>query len=247
LWPRTIADPLAEEFPARIAGLGFESFARRGKYMLLGMNDGSTLIVHLRMTGKLLMLPGESEIQPHTHVVMHLDDGSALHYNDPRKFGRIWLVPDHAPVLAKLGPEPLDDDFRPDSFATRLAGRNAPIKALLLDQSVVAGVGNIYADESLFRAGIHPARPGGSLTPEEATQLHEAIREVLVAGILRRGSSLGGSSLQNYLRPGGLPGDFQNEFMVFRRTGEPCLVCGTPIVRIVIAQRSTHFCPHCQS
>jgi formamidopyrimidine-DNA glycosylase len=245
-WPRTIAEPLAEEFPNRIAGLTFDSFDRRGKYMLLGMNDGSTLIVHLRMTGKLLILPGDSERNLHTHVVMELDNGSTLHYNDPRKFGRIWLVPDRTTVLAKLGPEPLTDDFRVDEFAARLAGRSAPVKSLLLDQRLVAGVGNIYADESLFRAGIHPARAGGSLTPDEIARLHIAIREVLEAGIRRRGSTLGGSSLQNYLRPGGLPGDFQNEFFVFRRTGEPCLVCGTPIVRTVIGQRSTHFCPHCQ-
>jgi formamidopyrimidine-DNA glycosylase len=245
-WSRTIAEPLAEEFPDRIAGLGFDSFARRGKYMLLGMSDGSTLIVHLRMTGKLLILPADTEPQLHTHVVMELDNGQALHYNDPRKFGRIWLVPDRMTVLSKLGPEPLNDDFGVDDFVARLAGRNAPIKALLLDQSIVAGVGNIYADESLFHARIHPARPGGSLTAEEITHLHTAVREVLTAGIIRRGSTLGGSSLQNYLRPGGLPGDFQNEFFVFRRTGQPCLVCGTPIERIVIAQRSTHFCPHCQ-
>jgi formamidopyrimidine-DNA glycosylase len=246
-WPRTIADPLAEEFPDRIAGLGFAGFDRRGKYMLLGMSDGSTLIVHLRMTGKLLILPAGTERNLHTHVVMELDNGSALHYNDPRKFGRIWLVPDHTAVLSKLGPEPLSDDFAIEGFAARLAGRSAPIKSLLLDQSVVAGVGNIYADESLFRAGIHPTRPGGSLTPDEIVRLRAAIRDVLQAGITRRGSTLGDSSLQNYLRPGGMPGDFQNEFFVFRRTGEPCLVCGTPIVRIVVGQRSTHFCPHCQT
>jgi formamidopyrimidine-DNA glycosylase len=245
-WPRTIAEPLAEEFPARIAGLGFEHFDRRGKYMLLGMSDGSTLIVHLRMTGKLLILPSESERNSHTHVVMELDNGSALHYNDPRKFGRIWLVPDRAPVLAKLGPEPLSDNFTVESLAARLARRNAPIKSLLLDQSVVAGVGNIYADEALFRAGIHPMRRGSSLTPDEVVRLRAAIRDVLQAGIRRRGSTLGDSTLQNYLRPGGMPGDFQNEFYVFHRTGQPCLVCGTPIVRIVIGQRSTHFCPHCQ-
>jgi formamidopyrimidine-DNA glycosylase len=245
-WSRTIAEPIAEEFPARIAGLGFDTFERRGKYMLLGMNDGSTLIVHLRMTGKLLILPHDSEPQLHTHVVMQLDDERALHYNDPRKFGRIWLVPDRGPVLAKLGPEPLADEFQVDGFAARLTGRSASIKALLLDQALVAGVGNIYADEALFRAGIHPGRPGGSLSLAEVARLHMAVRDVLAAGIARRGSTLGSSNLQNYIRPGGLPGDFQNEFFVFRRTGEPCLVCGTPIVRIVIAQRSTHFCPHCQ-
>ncbi len=246
-WSRTIAEPIAEEFPARIAGLGFATFERRGKYMLLGMNDGSTLIVHLRMTGKLLIQPSDTEPKLHTHVVIDLDNGTSLHYNDPRKFGRIWLVPDRTTVLSKLGPEPLAAEFDVDDFTIRLAARSAPIKALLLDQSLVAGVGNIYADESLFRAGIHPARAGRSLTPDEIMRLHAAIREVLEAGIVRRGSTLGGSNLQNYLRPGGLPGDFQNEFFVFRRTSEPCLVCGTPIVRIVIAQRSTHFCPVCQS
>ena len=245
-WSRTIAEPLAEEFPDRIAGLSFNSFERRGKYMLLGMSDGSTLIVHLRMTGKLLILPGDTERNTHTHVVMELDDGSVLHYNDPRKFGRIWLVPDRTTVLAKLGPEPLEDGFDIEQFAARLKGRSAPIKSLLLDQRIVAGVGNIYADESLFRARIHPARAGGTLTPDEIMRLHLAVREVLEAGIARRGSTLGDSNLQNYLRPGGLPGDFQNEFAVFRRTGEPCLVCGTPIVRVVIGQRSTHFCPTCQ-
>ncbi|MCC6454892.1 MAG: bifunctional DNA-formamidopyrimidine glycosylase/DNA-(apurinic or apyrimidinic site) lyase [Caldilineaceae bacterium] len=245
-WSRTIAEPLAEEFPARIAGLGFDTFERRGKYMLLGMSDGSTLIVHLRMTGKLLILPSEREPDKHTHVVMELDNGLTLHYNDPRKFGRIWLVPDRTTVLAKLGPEPLADEFEIDDFGARLVGRTAPIKALLLDQRLVAGVGNIYADEALFRAHIHPGRAGGSLTPDEIERLHAAVRDVLAAGIRRRGSTLGGSSLQNYLRPGGLPGDFQNEFLVFRRTGQPCLVCGTPIARIVIAQRSTHFCPTCQ-
>lgn len=245
-WTRTIAEPMAEEFPARIAGLRFNSFNRRGKYMLMGMHDGSTLIVHLRMTGKLLILPHGSEPNKHTHVVMELDDGRVLHYNDPRKFGRIWLVPDHATVLAKLGPEPLSDEFRADDFAASLARRTATIKALLLDQSIVAGVGNIYADESLFRAGVHPTRPGGTLTLDEIARLRAAIREVLQKGIERRGSSLGDSVLQNYLRPGGMPGDFQNEFFVFRRTGEPCLHCGTPIERIVIAQRSTHFCRHCQ-
>jgi formamidopyrimidine-DNA glycosylase len=245
-WPRTIAEPLSEEFPARIAGLGFDSFDRRGKYMLLGMSDGSTLIVHLRMTGKLLILPSDTEPNKHTHVVIELDNGQTLHYNDPRKFGRIWLVPDRTTVLAKLGPEPLAEAFLVDDFTARLAGRSAPVKALLLDQRLVAGVGNIYADEALFHAHIHPARAGGSLSPDEITRLHSAIRQVLSAGIARRGSTLGDSNLQNYLRPGGLPGDFQNEFFVFRRTGKPCLVCGTPIERIVIAQRSTHFCPVCQ-
>lgn len=162
-WSRTIAAPTPDEFTARLAGLRFERFARRGKYMLLGLSDGATLIVHLRMTGKLRVLPSDALPDKHTHVVMDLDDGRSLHYIDPRKFGRIWLVDDPAQVVGKLGPEPLGEEFTPEMLATRLASRTAGIKALLLDQRIVAGVGNIYADEALFRAKIHPARPGGRL------------------------------------------------------------------------------------
>lgn len=246
-WPRTIAAPGAEEFPDRMAGLAFSEFDRRGKYMRFGMSDGSSFIVHLRMTGKLLVKPGDEPTTPHTHVVLALDDGRALHYLDPRKFGRMWLVPDAEEVLHKLGPEPLLPVFTVEGLAARLAGRSAPIKALLLDQAIVAGVGNIYADEALFRAGLHPAAPGGSLTYAEVTRLHAAVQTVLREGIERRGSSLGGSSLQNYVRPNGSIGGFQEEHFVFRRTGQACRTCGTPIARIVLAQRSTHYCPHCQA
>ena len=247
MWPRIIAAPTAEAFPARIAGLRFTGFGRRGKYMLLGLSDDTTLVVHLRMTGKLLIVPGNTPPDPHTHVVLTLDDGRALHYNDSRKFGRFWLVADPEALLAgKLGPEPLSDDFTPADFAARLAGRQAPIKALLLDQALVAGIGNIYADEALFHAGIHPARPGGALSGAEIARLHAAIRAVLSEAIARHGSSLGDSSQQNFLRPGGTPGGYQEEHAVFHRTGQPCLRCGAIIERIVIAQRSTHFCPVCQ-
>jgi formamidopyrimidine-DNA glycosylase len=245
-WPRTIAAPDAAAFPARLTGLRFTHFARRGKYMLLGLDDDATLIVHLRMTGKLLVVPGDTPPAPHTHVVMGLDDGRALHYIDPRKFGRIWLTADVAAVLAKLGPEPLDAAFTAAELAAALARRHAPIKALLLDQSLVAGVGNIYADEALYRARLHPRRAGADLTPADVAALHAAIRAVLEAGITAQGSSLGGSSQQNYLRPGGSPGGFQEAHHVFRRTGQPCDACGASIARIIIAQRSTHFCPACQ-
>lgn len=247
-WPRTIAEPDAAHFPERITGLRFVSFGRRGKYMLFGMDPipNTTLIVHLRMTGKLLLKPADAPVDSHTHVLLHLDNGSALHYNDSRKFGRIWLVPDAAPVLQKLGPEPLSAAFTASGVQERLRGRKASIKALLLDQAIVAGVGNIYADEALFRAGLHPARPGGSLNEKEATALRDAVRTVLRDGIAGQGSSLGDSNLQNYVRPGGTPGSFQDLHAVFRRTGEPCPVCGTPVARITLAQRSTHFCPACQ-
>lgn len=246
-WARTIAAPTPDEFPTRLAGLRFERFARRGKYMLLGLSGGATLIVHLRMTGKLRVLPGDALPDKHTHVVLELDDGRSLHYIDPRKFGRIWLVDDPAQVVGKLGPEPLGEEFSPAMLAARLAGRTAGIKALLLDQRIVAGVGNIYADEALFRAQIHPARRGGSLSETEIERLHEAVAAVLAQGIDRRGSSLGRSALQNYLPPSGTPGSAQEAHQVFRRTGQPCPVCGTPIERIVLAQRSTHFCPVCQA
>ena len=245
-WSRIIAIPDAENFVAQIAGQRFVEFGRRGKYMLLGLESGMTLIVHLRMTGHLITVAGDAPIDSHTHVVMRLDDGQKLIFQDSRKFGRLWLVTDPTPVLAHLGPEPFAAAFNPDYLATRLHGRSAPIKALLLDQRLVAGVGNIYADEALFRAGIHPLRPAGSLDAAEAAALHAAVQVVLTLGIAKAGSSLGGSSLQNYSRPGGAPGGFQEEFAVFRRTGQPCPQCGAPITRIVVAQRGTHFCSYCQ-
>ena len=205
-----------------------------------------TLIVHLRMTGHLLVVVGDAQMAQHTHVTMELDDGRRLIFQDARKFGRLWLVTDPAPILAHLGPEPFDPAFTSEHFGARLQNRTASIKALLLDQSIVAGVGNIYADEALFHARIHPMRAAGGLNASEVATLHNAIRQVLTAGIAKAGSSLGGSSLQNYSRPGGAPGGFQEEFQVFRRTGQPCRQCGAPVARIVVAQRGTHFCPHCQ-
>lgn len=246
LWPRTVAAPDAGAFAARLAGRRFTTFGRRAKYMLLGLDNGDTLIVHLRMTGRLLVKGADEAPGPHTHVLMELDDGSRLHYQDARKFGRMWLTNEPETLLARLGPEPLGDQFTAEALAVRLAGRKASIKALLLDQTLAAGVGNIYADEALFRAGIHPARAGGSLTPAECERLAAAVATVLTEGIAAAGSSLGTSGLQNYSRPGGEAGGFQDEHRVFRRTGQPCRTCGAPIERIVLAQRSTHFCPTCQ-
>lgn len=246
LWPRTVATPDADAFCARLAGQHFITFGRRAKYMLFGLENGDTLIVHLRMTGHLQLKQAGEAPDVHTHVIFDLDDGSRLHYQDPRKFGRMWLTDEPERVLARLGPEPLGDQFTAEALASKLAGRKASIKALLLDQALAAGVGNIYADEALFRAGIHPARPGGSLTRVESERLAVAVAAVLADGIAAAGSSLGTSGLQNYSRPGGQAGGFQDEHRVFRRTGKPCLVCGAPIERIVLGQRSTHFCPHCQ-
>lgn len=240
-WPRIIAWPEPERFAVEIAGRRFMKFARRGKYMLLGLDDASTLVVHLRMTGELRLHRPNVRADKHTHLVFHLDTEEQLHYRDPRKFGRMWLVTDVEMVVGKLGPEPLDEDYNPGMLAVALANRRAAIKAVLLDQRVVAGIGNIYADEALFRAGIDPRRPANSLSGKEIERLHAAVRSVLSQAITLRGSSL-----QNYAPPSGKQGGFQETHQVFRRTGEPCPRCGTKIQRVIIAQRSTHFCPTCQ-
>jgi len=245
-WPRIIAMPSAENFAQKIIGQRFTHFERRGKYMLLGLASGDTLIVHLRMTGKVRVYEADVEPDKHTHTILALDDGRRLHYHDTRKFGRLWLVDDPQTVLYKLGPEPLGADFTPEVLAQALAKRRGAIKSLLLDQAIVAGLGNIYVDEVLFASYVHPLCPGNSLTPEEIQVIHGEIQRILGQAIERGGSSLGGSSLQNYLRPGGEQGGYQDAHQVFRRTGQPCPRCGQAIQRIVVTQRSTHFCPQCQ-
>jgi formamidopyrimidine-DNA glycosylase len=245
-WPRIIAVPTPEEFTQAMVGQRFTNFGRRGKYMLLGLASGDTLIIHLRMTGRVIVYDQPVAPDKHTHVVFDLADDGQIHYQDSRKFGRLWLVANTTAVLHKLGEEPFAAAFDVDYLAAKLAERSSPLKALLLDQAVVAGVGNIYADESLFRAGIHPTRPGNTLTRDELTRLHRAIQLVLGQAIDHHGSSLGRSSIQNYARPSGEAGAFQGQHKVFQRTGKPCMHCGAPIERIVVVQRSTHFCPTCQ-
>jgi formamidopyrimidine-DNA glycosylase len=245
-WPRTVAAPTSAHFVEQIVGQQFVAFERRGKYMLLRLRTGATLVVHLRMTGHLLVLPGDSRPDKHTHLVLDLDDGRQLHFQDARKFGRVWLVDDPTPVFAKLGPEPLSTDFTIERLTESVARRNVSIKTLLLDQTVIAGVGNIYADEALHRAGIHPNKRGRDLSLAEITALHAAIQSVLTAAIAQNGSSLGSSFVQNYLRPSGEPGGYQDAHEVYGRKGQPCLRCGSVIERIVLAQRSAHFCPVCQ-
>lgn len=244
-WPRTIAAPGIDDFLQNVCQQQFAHFARRGKYMLLGFQRAQTLIVHLRMTGELHIYEPEHpfymEPEKHTHVLFDLDDGRRLHYRDQRKFGRIWLVDDPEQVVGSLGPEPLDPNFTAAQLAHALQGRTASIKTLLLNQAVLAGVGNIYADEALFRAGIHPQRGAAHLGVGEIEKLHAAVQFVL-----QRGIELKGSTLQNYVRLDGMAGNFQEEHQVFRKSGQPCPRCGTAIERIVVAQRSTHFCPSCQ-
>jgi formamidopyrimidine-DNA glycosylase len=243
LWLRTVAEPDLPALEARLPGQQVVSVNRRGKYLLIELDSGEALIIHLGMTGRLNIEPDSSPapMAPHVRAWFELANGVRLIFTDARKFGRLWLVDDPGRVVGKLGPEPLAWDFTPTMLADRLRGRRVAIKALLLDQAVVAGVGNIYADEALFLAGIHPLRAGASLTDAETGRLHEAIRQVLRAAIGERGTTL-----RDYRPPYGQEGAYQYHLRVYKQAGQPCPRCGTPILRIRVTQRSAHFCPRCQ-
>jgi formamidopyrimidine-DNA glycosylase len=249
-WPRTIAHPDAQTFCAEVAGARVLRIDRRAKYLLLFLSGEQALVVHRRMTGNLLLFPAaadealwEETSDPYCRVVFLLDDGRRLVFTDPRKFGRIALYPvsELAGALHGLGLEPLGDEFTLEALAALLAGRARQMKPLLLDQTCIAGIGNIYADESLFRAGIHPLRRAETLTEEEIARLHAAIRAVLELGIEHGGTTFG-----RHQDIWGEAGRNREHLAVYQRDGEPCLRCGTSLVRMVVAQRGTHFCPTCQ-
>ncbi len=240
-WPPLVDRPALEDFISRIQGRAIVGLRRRGKYLIFDLDSGEHWIVHLRMTGQLYVRDVDSPPDKHTHARLFLDNGRVLHYRDQRKFGRFYLVTSEDDVVGHLGPEPLSEAWRVEDLAQALTGRRASIKALLLDQRIVAGLGNIYADEALFLAGIHPARAGGDLTQDEVERLHIAIREVLTEALAARGSTL-----STYVPPSERQGSYQQRRRVFRRTGAPCPLCGTPVQRIKIVGRSTHFCPRCQ-
>ena len=241
-WAPTVHSPGADEFAARIAGQEIRALNRRGKYILIAL-ENSTLVVHLKMSGRLYVADAAStnEADRWVHVRFNLDDGRQLRFSDLRKFGRVYLANDLASLLGHLGPEPLSDDFTLAGFRAGLRGRKRAIKAHLLDQEIVAGVGNIYADEALFRAGIHPSAAAGALTADEAARLQQAVRDALQAGIKHEGASINW-----YRKPDGQKGESQDHFYVYGRTGLPCRRCGAAINKIRVAQRGTHFCPECQ-
>jgi len=241
-WARSIAMPEVAEFLQRIPGQKVLDVYRRGKFICLAL-DRDTLIVHLRMSGDLRVDldskahgPGDPA-KDHVRVRFEFMDGLGLVFDDARKFGRIWLAPDPALVTGRLGPEPLAADFRAAELYNRLQKTHRMLKPLLLDQQFLAGLGNIYTDEALHLAKLNPARSADSLSVEQAERLWNAIRQVLQEGIRRNGASI------DWVYRGG---DFQNSFRVYRQTGKPCPVCGTPIERRVVGQRSTHICPMCQ-
>jgi formamidopyrimidine-DNA glycosylase len=225
---------------ARLAGERVAAVERRGKYLLIRLDSGDVLVVHLRMTGSFRYEPAS-----HERAVLELDDGTRLAYRDVRRFGT-WLVLEGAelePYLAtKNGPEPLGPRFTSRWLAPQLARRRAPLKAVLLDQRVVAGLGNIYADEALWRARLSPLRPANEVEPEEVRRLVRAIRSALSTGIERQGSTL-----STYVTPDGSTGEMQEEFRAYGREGEPCPRCRTPIAKTRVAGRGTWYCPYCQA
>ena len=239
-WERMVRQPSAAEFRERLNGQRITGVGRRGKYLLLSLCGGDTLVIHLKLTGSLwLKLPPEGD--KFVRAAISFDDGSHIYFRDPRKFGKMWLVSDKSAATGDLGPEPLEPDFTPEVLATRLQRHKIPVKAALLDQRVIAGVGNLYADEALFAAKVHPMRPADGLTPEEIKRLRRSISDVLVHGIDNKGASV-----ENYYRPDGTKGNAHAEFKVARQRGFPCPNCGTPIQYMKVRGRGTYFCPKCQ-
>lgn len=238
-WPGGIARPSAQEFEDLITRRTILRLRRRGKYLIFVLSGGWNLIVHLAMTGRLLL--NQMEMDSHTRALFHLEDGRNLLFVDMRKFGRLYLVKEAQEVVGRLGPEPLEAEFTPKRFAHLLANRRGALKPLLLNQHFLAGLGNIYADEALFVAGLHPKRQADTLNPEEVKRLCRAIRLVLKEGLKD-----GGTTLEAYRRPNGEKGRHQERLQVFQRTGGPCPRCGATIERIVLVGRGTYFCPRCQ-
>ncbi len=224
-----------EDMAARIQGRRIAAVKRYGKFILVSLEGGGYLVVHLGMTGRLLL---GGPAGKHTHAVLTLDRGVLL-YDDSRQFGRLQYSQEFPQRILKLGPEPLEVSVA--AFTAALRRRKTRVKALLLNQDFVRGIGNIYADEALFRAGIHPLALASRLRADRVRRLHEAIVAVLTEAI-----AAGGSSISDYVDAEGRKGFFQFSHRVYQRTGEPCVVCGARIRRLLVAQRSSHFCPKCQ-
>jgi formamidopyrimidine-DNA glycosylase len=245
LWDRIVDRPDVEAFRRALTGAGITAVGRRGKFLVFSLDTGQTLLAHLRMTGKFFVRgaeegPGE---EPHVHVRVRLSDGEWLLFCNTRKFGRFYLVDDPEEVVGELGPEPLAPDFTPERLAGMLEGRRGELKRLLLNQNFIAGLGNIYVSEALWRAGVHPARVAGSLSPQEVERLHGAIVGTLEAGLRDGGTSLAD---REYVYPDGGLGGHQERLAVYDREGDRCPRCGYVIERFVQGQRSTYFCPRCQ-
>jgi formamidopyrimidine-DNA glycosylase len=248
-----------DDLEAAVGGRTIEGLGRRGKYLLLALDGRQTLVMHLRMTGNLILVDGGDALDPsegrrlyegerstserHLRARFTLDDGRELWFTDPRRFGEAFLIEDSdlEERFAHLGVEPFAEEFTPEALGEQASGRTAPLKSFLLDQSRVAGIGNIYADEALFRAELHPLSPAGSMRPEHHRALRDAILAALEAGI-----DGGGASIDDYRDGRGERGRMQDEFLVHTREGEPCPRCGGTVERTVVSGRSTYYCRGCQ-
>jgi formamidopyrimidine-DNA glycosylase len=235
-WARTLATPSPKKFREQIKGQKIKEVTRRAKYFILHLSSFD-LLVHLRMSGDLYLRNSTIQPEKHDRLVIKLSGNKSLIFNDTRKFGRVWLTSTPEDVLGKLGPEPLSKDFTPQWLLSSLHKKHRQLKPLLLDQTFLAGLGNIYTDEALHIAKLHPLAMSDSVKEKQARALREAIRKVLKEGIKRNGASI------DWVYRGG---EFQNYFRVYDREGKPCVVCGTQIQKLVIGQRGTHICPNCQ-
>jgi formamidopyrimidine-DNA glycosylase len=250
--PRLVQEMPVDTFTAGLRGRRIESTSRRGKFLLIQLDGGLTWAVHRRMSGNILHRPVGAADEPFLRARFTLDDGTELRFIDLRKFGTMWLVDDPTPLFVGLGPEPLDEAFTVDVLRAILRKRKAPVKAVLLDQAAIAGIGNLYADEALHYAKVHPLRPASRLTKTEAERLHSGIVRALEQGLRNYGSSVGvvtdgeDVSLRDHVNLSGEPGSNQEYLVAYGREGRPCRTCGTPIERIKVGQRSAHFCPKCQ-
>jgi len=244
-FPTIVRHPEPEEFIDAVTGMKIESVRRRGKYILIHISSDVVLVVHLGMTGQLRLVAEVAPLAKHTHAIFFLDDGRQLRYRDPRRFGRLLVGTEDALLTAKkmprLGPEPIDPEYEAEELYRELRRRRAPLKAVLLDQKAIAGIGNIYADESLHRARLRPARLANTVSKQSARRLHEALRESLVLAIANRGSSV-----DSYRDAWGEVGGQQEQLLVYGRAGEPCFTCGRPLSSVRIAGRTTVFCRRCQ-
>jgi formamidopyrimidine-DNA glycosylase len=235
-WARTLATPALIQFKKQISGQKIVDVSRRAKYLIIKL-ENYNLLIHLRMSGDLLVRTGKIKMEKHDRLLLHLSNNKQLAFNDTRKFGRVWLTSQPEEILGKLGPEPLEKNFSAQWLFENLHDRKRQLKPLLLDQNFLAGLGNIYTDECLHIAKLHPQKLSNTVTQKQAEALHKAIRSVLKEGIRRNGASI------DWVYRGG---DYQNHFRVYDREGEPCSVCGAKIQKLTVGQRGTHICPNCQ-
>ncbi|MGC9336006.1 MAG: bifunctional DNA-formamidopyrimidine glycosylase/DNA-(apurinic or apyrimidinic site) lyase [Anaerolineae bacterium] len=242
-WPGSIGAPDPDTFVQQLTGKMVTDIDRRGKWVVIKLSGEQTLLAHLRMTGQLVLESAKCPDDKYTRVILTFDNGQRLRFSDMRKFGRLILTEDVDALLGDLGPEPLAEDFTVEHFKQMLAQRRGRIKSLLLNQRFLAGLGNIYVNEALWRAGVHPLRAANSLSPAEVEALYGAIRCVLRAAIVEGGTTLENG---NFRHVDGNSGDFANQLEVYGRACEPCPRCGTAVERIVVGQRSAFLCPCCQ-